>query len=64
MRKQIYRTNPYNEDHTRFGGRIFISDFDRKSSLAEITGRIISDLCFDRECEQNAKNRDFHQNTK
>ncbi len=61
MKKTVYQTNLYNNDHTRFGGRIFISDFDRKSSLADITDRIISDQCFDRECEQNAKNRAFHQ---
>ena len=40
MKKTVYQTNLYNNDHTRFGGRIFISDFDRKSSLADITDKI------------------------
>lgn len=61
MQNKYYRTTRYNPDHTGFGGRISAGDFDRKSSMAEITGKIISDLCFDRECERNAKSRDFHQ---
>lgn len=61
MQKNNYLTNRYHTDHTSFGGRIFISDFDKKSSLSEITGRILSDQCFDRACEQNAKNRDFNK---
>ena len=63
MKKPYYQKPIYSEDHTHFGGRIYISDFDRKSSLSDITGRIISDLCFDRECEKNAKNRDLNPNT-
>lgn len=63
MQKNFYRTTRSSEDHTRFGGRIFIGDFDRKTSLADMAGRIISDLCFDRECRQNAGNRDFNSNT-
>lgn len=61
MQKNFYRTIRYDADHTGFGGRISTGDFDRKSSIAEITGKIISDLCFDRECERNAKSRDFNQ---
>lgn len=63
MNKTFYRIPCNSADHTRFGGRIFISDFDRKSSLTEIAGRIVSDFCFDRECEKNAKNRDQNPNT-
>ena len=62
MKKTFYQTHVYNKDHSRFGGRIFAGDFDRKSSLADIAGRIISDQCFDRECERNATSRDWNRN--
>lgn len=36
MRKDFYKTENYNVDHSTFGGIIFPSDFDRKTTISEI----------------------------
>lgn len=44
-------------DHTTFGGKIFFTDFDRKTTLAEVAEKIISDRKFDQQCIKNMEIR-------
>lgn len=44
-------------DHTKFGGLVFQSDFDRKTTMSEVVGHIISDMKFDEQCRKNIKSR-------
>lgn len=50
-----YYTTPsnYKPDHTRFGGLISPSDFDRETTMSDVVGRIISDMKFDEQCRKN-----------
>lgn len=54
--KNIYN---YGVDHTRFGGLIYLSDFNtnyckRKGNVgSEIASRILSDKMFDEQCKKN-----------
>lgn len=43
--------------HNTFGGYIYPSDFDRRSSMSEIADRIIADWKFDNECRKNIISR-------
>lgn len=44
-------------NHTTFAGRICQSDFDRKTTLAEMTERILRDKRFDNYCKREAERR-------
>lgn len=55
-----YYTTPsnyknYKPDHTRFGGIIYQSDFNRKT-MSDVIGQIISDMSFDEQCRKNIVN--------
>lgn len=57
MRKNFYNTENYNVDHSTFGGIIFPSDFDRKTTLYEIADKIICDKKTDEKLKRIAKRR-------
>lgn len=51
------------EDHTRFGGTIYLGDFETdyrgdNHELSTIAQRIALDMKFDEQCKKNAHNRD------
>lgn len=50
--RNYYTTLSNYVDHTRFGGLISPSDFDRKTSMTDVIGRIISDVKFDEQCRR------------
>lgn len=52
MTDNFYETKKYN-DHTRFGGLISPSDFDRETTMSDVIGHIISDMKFDKQCKKN-----------
>ena len=58
-----YYTDNYKTNHTRFGGRIYESDFETdyrgKDNLngSEIAKRIASDMRFDEQCRKNIENK-------
>lgn len=52
MTDNFYETKKYN-DHTRFGGLISPSDFDRETTMSDVIGHIISDMKFDNQCRKN-----------
>ncbi len=54
----FYRTERFKINHSTFGGNIYNHDFDGYTSMEDIASRIISDMKFDKRCEQEAKNRD------
>lgn len=59
MRTRSYCTPTRNiADYHTFGGLIYPSDFDRRSSMSDIADRIISDAKFNYACKQNAINRE------
>lgn len=51
-------------NHTTFGGRIYLSDFDtdsigkRNSNGSSIAARIASDLKFDEQCRKNITHKE------
>lgn len=57
MTKRNYKMTNY-DDHTRFGGLIYLSDFDTENPCGNIADRIISDWKFDSQCKKNADARD------
>lgn len=63
MTETTNRYGIYEVDHTTFGGRIYLSDFEtgyreknnkRGSTIAQ---RIASDKRFDEQCRKNIKNK-------
>jgi len=63
MTKNFYTTENYKVDHSTFGGRIYLSDFetdyrgkDNKNG-SSIAKRIVSDFIFDEKCRKNIENR-------
>lgn len=46
------------DDHTRFGGLIYLSDFDTETPCGDIADRIVEDWKFDEQCRRNAEARD------
>lgn len=56
MEKTVYETKSYNADHSTYGGKIYLSDFNtyyRKRNNAHgsaIAARIIQDRKFDEQC--------------
>lgn len=63
MTERIYRKE-YGHDNTRFGGEIYLSDFETdyrrndNTHGSPIAQRIMSDWGFDKQCKQYAENRD------
>lgn len=57
MRVFFYKPEILVRDHTTFGGKIYFTDFDRKTTLSEIAEKIISDRKFDQQCMKNAEIR-------
>lgn len=57
MTETFYRTGIYSSDHTKFGGIICSSDFDRKTTLSDIVSRIESDQKFNESCRRNIESR-------
>lgn len=59
MTKIFYKNGNYNTDHTKFGGFIYLSDFqtDHKgrdnTNGSSIASRIARDQRFDEECKKN-----------
>jgi hypothetical protein len=47
----------YYFNHNTFGGKVYIGDFDRKTTLSEIAERITYDQRFDQRCRQNLENQ-------
>lgn len=54
MTEAFYKTGTYDVTHSEFGGRIYASDFNRKTTLAEAAARILADRRFDQQCQKNA----------
>lgn len=59
--------NYYKADHTRFGGTIYLGDFETdyrgdNHELSTIANRIASDMKFDERCRRDAKNKDKYKN--
>ena len=57
MTRTFYRTGFYKINHSEYGGKIYVSDFDRKTSLTEIAAKIAADKKFDHQCNTNIKSR-------
>ncbi len=57
MTEQFDKHKTYQVDHTTFGGIIYTSDFDRKTTLSDIASRIENDRKFDEQCKRNALSR-------
>lgn len=51
------KKNTYITDRTRYGGRLYASDFDTSYPNGRITERIIIDGKFDEQCKKNTANR-------
>ncbi len=60
----FYTTGNYKIDHSTFGGRIYLSDFETdyrgkdNNNGSSIAQRIVSDLKFDEQCRKNIENRE------
>lgn len=57
MTQTYDRTGFYNRNQSVYGGKIFITDFDYKTTLTEIAAKIMADKRFDHQCCTNIKNR-------
>lgn len=57
MTETFYKTKTYKADHTDFGGIIYASDFNRKTTLSDIAARIENDRKFDEQCKKNTVNK-------
>lgn len=51
------KKNTYITDRTRYGGRLYASDFDTSYPNGRIAERIIIDGKFDEQCKKNTANR-------
>jgi hypothetical protein len=52
----------YKTDHSTYGGKIYLSDFDTSHPSEHVVQNIVSGWAFDRACKQNIKNRDRNNN--
>ena len=46
MKNEYCNTTIYDETHVHYGGKIFFSDFDYRTSLSDLATRILYDLAF------------------
>ena len=53
MPETFYRTDTYDITHSEFGGRIFASDFNRRTTLTEAAARIMADQRRDQQYRKN-----------
>lgn len=58
----------YKQDHSRFGGTIYLGDFETdyrgdNHELSTIAQRIASDMKFDERCKRDAINRKKHEHS-
>lgn len=59
MTETFYRTRNYKPDHTKFGGKITLSDFNTdyrgkdNTNGSTIANRIANDRKFDEQCRKN-----------
>ncbi len=51
------KKNTYKTDCTRYGGRLYVSDFDTSYPNGRIAERIVIDSKFDEQCRKNIANR-------
>lgn len=58
MPKNFYRIGNYNIDHSTFGGRLSLFDFEGYYTLKSMADKIANDLAFDKRCRKNAEIRD------
>jgi hypothetical protein len=63
MTEEFYTRETYKPDHTKYGGKIYLSDFDtdykgKNNKGSEIAKRIIADCGFDIQCAKDAQARD------
>ena len=56
MTRIFHKATTYQADHTTFGGTVYPSDFDRKTTLSEIASRIENDRKFNEQCRRNILN--------
>lgn len=59
--------NNYKADHTRFGGTIYLGDFETdyrgdNHELSTIANRIATDMKFDERCKRDAENKNRRSN--
>ena len=57
MTQNYILTKTLDKKHRTFGGRIYPSDFDRKTTLSEIADKILRDKRFDNYCKNEAERR-------
>lgn len=53
MTERFNKYGIYEADHSTFGGIVYPSDFDRKTTLSEIASRIISDQKTEKQYRKN-----------
>lgn len=54
MKENFYRSGNYHVDHRTYGGSIYPSDFDRKTTLSDMAARILADRKFDQQYQKIA----------
>lgn len=59
MKTNFYKTKNNKTDHTKFGGIVYISDFNTSHTNGNIAARIANDQRFDKQCQKNLINRIF-----
>lgn len=59
MKKNFYKEEKNKTDHTKFGGTVYISDFNTNHTNGNIAIRIANDQRFDEQCRKNLINRNF-----
>ncbi len=52
-RDRIYRTGFNPADHSTFGGKLYFSDFGRRTTMREMAEKIMADRNFDEQCRKN-----------
>lgn len=57
MTGTINRYGIYKVDYTKFGGKIYPSDFDTSYTKGNIASRIVCDWTFDGQCRKNVESR-------
>ena len=68
MTKIFHTTQAYRADHTRFGGKIYCSDFNtdhrERSNIhgSMVAHRIAQDFKFDQQCLKNIESSDLYKN--
>lgn len=60
MPETFYRTGIYKVNYSEYGGRICVSDFDKKTTLSDIASRIVCDQKFNEQCRKNILNRQIY----